>query len=121
MGGNPLAMKVGQAVLNTIIEDGLLDNVKTLGTYFIDELKNIGSKYSNVIKDVRGQGFIIGIEFANKNYAGDMVKQLYSSGVLTIITEQKNIRILPPLIAGKREIDFALKVLESSLREVRDA
>lgn len=118
MGGNPLAMKVGYTVIQTIIENGLLDHVKSAGAYFIAELQRIQSKYSKIIKEIRGQGFIIGVEFANSAYAAAVVKKLYKRGVLTIITEQKNIRILPPLITREKEIDFALKMFESSLKEV---
>ncbi|MCH8329443.1 MAG: aminotransferase class III-fold pyridoxal phosphate-dependent enzyme [Nanoarchaeota archaeon] len=74
-----------------------------------------------IIKEVRGQGFIIGVEFVNSDCASEVVKKLYQNGVLTIITEQKNIRILPPLITTKKEVDFALKIFESSLHEVLDA
>ena len=121
MGGNPLAMKVGYIVIETIIENGLLDNVITVGTYFISELEKLQSNYSKIIKEVRGQGFIIGVEFVNSDCASEVVKKLYQNGVLTIITEQKNIRILPPLITTKKEVDFALKIFESSLKEVLDA
>ncbi len=118
MGGNPLAMRVGYSVIQTIIENGLLDNVKDTGAYFIGELEKLQSLYSGIIKDIRGRGFIIGIEFKNSNLASSVVKKLYEKGVLTIITEQKNIRILPPLITTKKEVDFAVKMLESSVNEV---
>ncbi|NIP37789.1 MAG: aspartate aminotransferase family protein [Candidatus Dadabacteria bacterium] len=120
MGGNPLAMRVGCAVINTIIEDGLLDNVQSFGSYFVSSLKEIQSQNSKIIKDVRGQGFIIGIELANNILASEIVKRLYEKGLLTIITEQKNIRILPPLTAGKKEIDFALKTIRAAIKEVQD-
>lgn len=121
MGGNPLAMAVGHAVLNTIIEDGILDRVHTAGAYFMSALQYIQSSYPSLIRDVRGRGFIIGVEFANSAIAGDMVKKLYSNGLLTIITEQKNIRLLPPLTATEKEIDTALNIFRNSLEEVSDA
>lgn len=121
MGGNPLAMSVGYSVISTIMDDGLLDNVQTLGSYFISKLKEVQSHNSNIIKEVRGSGFIIGIELANNKYASEVVKKLYKRGLLTIITEQKNIRILPPLIAGKKEIDIALGIIRTVLEEVSNA
>ncbi len=121
MGGNPLAMSVGHAVVNTIIEDGILDRVQTAGGYFMSALQDLQSSYPSLIRDVRGRGFILGVEFTNISIAGDMVKKLYSNGLLTIITEQKNIRLLPPLTATEKEIDAALKILRSSLEEVSNA
>ncbi|NIT14811.1 MAG: acetylornithine/succinylornithine family transaminase, partial [Candidatus Dadabacteria bacterium] len=56
MGGNPLAMRVGYSVIQTIIENGLLDNVKDTGAYFIGELEKLQSLYSGIIKDIRGRG-----------------------------------------------------------------
>lgn len=121
MGGNPLAMKIGHTVINTIINDGLLDNVAKLGSYFIEELKAIASNNPEIIREIRGNGFIIGLEMANSNICSSVIKSLYRSGLLTILTEQKIIRILPPLIANKSEIDISLKLINKSIREVRNA
>jgi acetylornithine/N-succinyldiaminopimelate aminotransferase len=121
MGGNPLAMKIGYTVLRTIIEDGLLDNVSRLGPYFIDNLKLLSSGHTDIIKEVRGNGFIIGLEISDPRIASALVKNLYKNGLLTIITEQKVIRILPPLITTKSQIDIALGIIKRSIIEVSDA
>ena len=121
MGGNPLAMKIGHTVINTIITDGLLDNVAKLGSYYLEELKTIASLHPKTIKEARGNGFIIGLEMVNKDVCSAMVRSLYSNGLLTILTEQKIIRILPPLIAGKSEIDISLKLISKSIKEVQNA
>jgi predicted acetylornithine/succinylornithine family transaminase len=121
MGGNPLVMKVGCTVINSLLGEGILDNVSKLGLYFLDRLKIFQNKYNKIIKDVRGRGFILGIELINPQITNDLVKSLYENGLLTIITEKTVIRILPPLNANKYEIDHAIKVLEKSIKEVLNA
>ncbi len=119
LGGNPLAMSSGTAVLKTIIEDGLLDNAAGMGEYFISGLRKIKQEFGEIIRDVRGKGLILGIEFVNPETAKNAVTKCMEGGLLTLLTEQKVMRILPPLTVKKNEIDHALKIIRKSLKEVK--
>ncbi len=118
LGGNPLAMSAGIAVLKTIMEDGLLDNAEGMGEYFLSGLRSIKDEFGDLIGDARGKGLILGIEFKSADAARDAVVRCSNQGLLTILTEQRVMRILPPLIVGKKEIDRALKIIRGALKEV---
>ncbi len=117
LGGNPLAMSAGTAVLKTILEDGLLDNAAGMGEYFMSGLLSIKKEFGGLVRDVRGKGLILGVEFANAEAAKDAVVRCSNNGLLTILTEQKVMRILPPLTVKKNEIDHALEIIRRSLKE----
>lgn len=121
LGGNPLAMSAGIAVLKTIIEDGLLDNTAAMGEYFLGGLGDLRDEFGGLIRDVRGKGLILGVEFTSGEAAKDAVNRCIDNGLLTLLTEQKVMRILPPLIVRKSEIDQALRIIRKSLKEVKSA
>ena len=118
LGGNPLAMSAGIAVMKTIIEDGLLDNAVGTGEYFLSGLRSVKEEFGELIRDVRGKGLILGIEFKSPEIAKQAVGKCTNNGLITILTEQKVMRMLPPLIVGRKEIDHALKIIRRSLKEV---
>ncbi|MCZ6865643.1 MAG: aminotransferase class III-fold pyridoxal phosphate-dependent enzyme, partial [Candidatus Dadabacteria bacterium] len=91
------------------------------GQYFLDSLKILENKYSKMIKEVRGKGLILGIQFKNKEIAIKIINNCIENGLLTILTIQKVMRILPPLNVKKKEIDIAVKTIEKALKEVSDA
>ena len=117
-GGNPLAVSCGATVINTILKNKLLDNTTELGNYFLEKLKHLQGEYPKIIKEVRGKGLILGIEFFENETAKNIVNKTISKGVLTILTAEKVMRILPPLIVTKEEIDFALEKINESVKEV---
>jgi predicted acetylornithine/succinylornithine family transaminase len=117
LGGNPLAMHSGCAVLRTILDDGLLDNADEMGKYFLGKLRTLADRYK-LIKEVRGKGLILGIELRRKDIGKEIIKSCLEKGVLLNLTEEKIIRILPPLIVTKGEIDFAIEKLNESFKEV---
>ena len=80
-GGNPLAMAVGNAVLDQI-NNKLLDNVNKMSKYFISNLNNLKEKYPSIIKEVRGVGLLIGLQLFNDQT--DFIKKLMNNGLLTI-------------------------------------
>ena len=118
LGGNPLAMSNAIAVLKTIQDEGLLDGASTMGEYFLEHLEMLAQNYKKEIKDVRGKGLILGIEFKNKDVAKNVVNTCIDKGLLTILTKGKVMRILPPLNVKKKEIDFAIKTIDKVLSEV---
>ena len=105
-GGNPVSCAAGIVVLKEVFENGLMEHVKESGDYFINQLKEIQNLYPEDIRVVRGKGFMIGVELF---YDGkEIVEQMRERKVLTNCTNGNVLRILPPLIAGKSEIDFFL-------------
>lgn len=121
LGGNPLAMHVGSAVLNTIINDGLLDNSAKMGAYFLDGLKRLEKRYIPIIREARGKGLILGLELNSKKIAREATTKCMEKGLLTILTVENVIRLLPPLIVNKKEIEFAIEKLEDSFNEILNA
>ena len=121
LGGNPLAMHIGCAVLKTILEDGLLDNTSTTGAYFLNKLTDLKKRYRSLIKEARGKGLILGLVLRDKDEAKEVVRRSMEKGLLTILTVENVIRILPPLIINREEVDFAVEKLEESINEVLDA
>lgn len=121
LGGNPLAMHVGSAVLTTIINDGLLDHTANMGIYFLDELKKLEKKYNPLISEARGKGLILGLELKSKEKTREVVSKCMEKGLLTILTVDNVIRILPPLIVNSEEIGIAVAILDESFNEVLNA
>ena len=109
-GGNPLAMQVGNTVIDIISNKRFLANVKKNSSYFFKELNKIKKKYPQVIKEVRGRGFLIGIQLYNNQTI--FIKKLMSHKLLTIRAAENVVRILPPLNVKKSEINLALKIIE---------
>jgi acetylornithine/N-succinyldiaminopimelate aminotransferase len=107
-GGNPLAMAVGNAVLDQINKN-LLVNVNKMSKYFMYELNKIKIKYPKIIKEVRGVGLLIGIQLFEDQTK--FIKKLMENKLLTIRAAENVIRVLPPLNVKKREIDIALKII----------
>lgn len=121
LGGNPIAMSAGLAVIKTIMEDGLLDRTVSSGEYFLERLAGIKEAHPGLVKDVRGKGLILGIEFKSPEIAKDMVTRAVGKGLLTILTEQRVMRLLPPLTASKKEIDQAIDIISETLDEAGNA
>jgi|TARA_B100000242_G_C42999620_1_gene464373 acetylornithine/N-succinyldiaminopimelate aminotransferase len=115
-GGNPLAMAVGNAVLDQI-DNKLLKNVNKMSKYFISELNVLKTKYPKIIKEVRGVGLLIGLQLFNDQT--DFIKRLMKNKLLTIRAAENVIRILPPLNVKKNEIDLALKIINKVCNEIK--
>ncbi|MGI9553421.1 MAG: aspartate aminotransferase family protein [Thermodesulfobacteriota bacterium] len=117
-GGNPLAVSCATATLEIINDNKLLSDIGYLGSYFLDRLGEIHTEYPGLVSDVRGKGYILGVEFTSPETAKKVITKCIENGLLTIHTAGTVMRILPPLIAGREEIDFALNILNQSLKEV---
>ena len=114
-GGNPLAMSVGNAVLDKIFKKGFLKSVQKISKYFHNELNKIKNDYPKLIKEVRGIGFLIGLQLFND--PTQFIKKLQDNKLLTIRSGENTIRILPPLIVKKSEIDIAIKIIRKVSKE----
>ncbi len=115
-GGNPLAMAVGNAVMDIVSSKKFLENVKSLSKYFLFELSNIKESYPQIIKSIRGKGFLIGIQLYKDQTI--FIKKLMENKLLTIRASENVIRILPPLNVKKKELDQALKIINKVCKEL---
>ena len=116
-GGNPLAMSVGNAVLDQILKKSFLKNVQKNSKYFHSELKKIQIQHSNIIKEVRGVGLLIGLQLHKDQTK--FIKKLEDNKLLTIRAAENVIRILPPLNVTKFEIDIAIKIIRKVFKEYK--
>jgi len=109
-GGNPLAMSVGNAVLDQIFKKGFLQNVQRSSRYFISKLQKIKEDYPKTIKEVRGIGLLLGLQLYNEQTK--FIKKLEDNKLLTMKAGENVVRILPPLNVKKQEIDLAIKIIK---------
>lgn len=109
-GGNPLAMQIGNTVFDIISKKSFLNNVKKNSKYFFGQLNKIKEMYPNIIKEVRGRGFLIGLQL-HKDQT-DFIKKLMDYKLLTIRAAENVVRILPPLNVKKSELDLAIKIIK---------
>jgi len=109
-GGNPLAMSVGNAVLDQILKKGFLSNVKKLSKYFHSELEKLKREFPMIIKEVRGVGLLIGLQLHGDQT--NFIQKLMNNNLLTIRAAENVVRILPPLNVKKQEIDLATKTIK---------
>ncbi len=116
-GGNPLAMTVGNTVMNIISNKKFLNNVKKLSKYFLSNLNKIKNRYPNLIKEIRGRGLLIGIKLYKDQSI--FIKKLMDEKLLTIRAAENVIRILPPLNVKKKELDEALKIINKVCSEFK--
>jgi len=110
-GGNPVSCAAGLAVIDEVFGTGIINDVANLGEYFLSNLRKIQEEYSYKIKDVRGLGFMIGVEL-NEQCSG-VIEKFREKEILVNCTHENVIRILPPLISTKENIDHFLNVFLS--------
>ena len=115
-GGNPLAMAVGNSVMDIIANKNFLKHVKDISKYFLLNLNKIKEKYPRVIKEIRGRGLLIGIQLHTDQ--ANFIKKLMENKLLTIRAAENVVRILPPLNVKKNEIDQALRLIKKVCKEV---
>ena len=115
-GGNPLAMAVGNAVLDIIFKKDFLQTIKEKGNYFDEKLNRIKNKYPKIIEEIRGPGLMKGIKMLVDNT--EFMKKLMSHKMLTIKAEENVIRLFPPLIINNSELDEAANKIELVCEEM---
>ena len=115
-GGNPLAMTIGNSVMDIISNKKFLNNVKKISKYFFLNLNKIKKEFPSIVKEIRGRGLLIGIQL-HKNQV-NFIKKLMDNKLLTIRAAENVVRILPPLNVKKKEIDIALKILKKVCKEL---
>lgn len=116
-GGNSLSCAVALEALSQINQPEFLNNVQSMGNYLKQELiKNIG--LSKSVKDIRGKGLFIGVEFHENVDVKSLIKELLKNGIITKETHEKVIRLAPPLIISKKSLDKAIKVIKKTVDKI---
>ena len=115
-GGNPLAMAVGNAVIDIVSSKKFLKNIDNLSKYFLFKLRNIQEAYPNIIKSIRGKGFLIGVQLYKDQTI--FIRKLMENKLLTIRASENVVRILPPLNVKKSELDLSLKIINKVCNEL---
>ena len=109
-GGNPLAMAVGNAVLDVIAADGFLDRMKQNALLLKQRLAELKDRHASVLAEVRGEGLLIGLRMIPQ--ASEMVDELRAEKMLTVAAGDNVVRLLPPLIIGEKEIAEAIGCID---------
>ena len=112
-GGNPLAAAVARCALKVLIEEKLIERAQTLGEYFQEQLRMLQSP---LIRAVRGKGLLIGIEIDKRCTAREICLRLLKHGVLSKETHQTVVRLAPPLVITKEQIDEGIAALREALQ-----
>jgi predicted acetylornithine/succinylornithine family transaminase len=115
-GGNPVSCAAGLVVLNEVFENGLMNQANSTGRYLNEQLLELKILFPEQIKDIRGKGLMIGIEMFYE--CSKLVEKLREKRILANCTNSNVIRLLPPLIISKNEIDFFLFSFHEVLKEI---
>ena len=116
-GGNPLAMAVGNAVLDVVLEEGFLENVAQTGLRLKQRLAALKDEHDEVIEEVRGQGLMLGLKCKVPNTK--LLEALRAEKLLTVQAGDNVVRLLPPLIIGEDEIELAAAKLDAACVAVK--
>ncbi len=111
-GGNPLAMAVGNAVLDVVLEPGFLEDVAQMGLRLKQRLAGLADEHDDILEEVRGQGLMVGLKCKTEN--SKLIAALRERGMLTVQAGDNVVRLLPPLIVGEAEIDLACATIDAA-------
>ena len=111
-GGNPLAMAVGNAVLDVVLEPGFLDHVRQMGLVFKQRLAELADRHPAIIAEVRGQGLMMGLRCHVPNT--DLVAAAREHKLILIAAGENVARLLPPLIVSEADIGEAVRRLDAA-------
>ncbi|HEX5078386.1 MAG TPA: aspartate aminotransferase family protein [Geminicoccaceae bacterium] len=114
-GGNPLACAVANAVLDVVLEDGFLERARKVAGELRAGLEQLAARYPGIILEVRGEGLLLGLRCGPPNT--DVIAKLLAHGLATVAAGDNVVRVLPPLILERAQIDEAVTILEEVCRE----
>jgi putrescine aminotransferase len=119
-GGNPVACAAGVATIRTILEEGLVDRAVEMGKTLMASLRDVAGRHPEVIRDVRGRGLLIGVEFAHADVALMASAEAFRRGVIVFfsLNNPHVIRIAPPLLITRDEVASGVERLEAAVAEV---
>ncbi|PCK84465.1 ornithine--oxo-acid transaminase [Rhizobium sophoriradicis] len=112
-GGNPLACAVARTALKVLTEEGMIENAAAMGDYFLEGLK---SMRSNIVRDVRGRGLMMAVELEPEaGGARQYCHALKERGLLAKDTHDHTIRLAPPLVITREQVDWAVSQIEKTI------
>ncbi|SNY91788.1 acetylornithine aminotransferase apoenzyme [Cohaesibacter sp. ES.047] len=115
-GGNPLAMAVGNAVLDVVLEEGFLERVRDISLVLKQRLAEIRDAHSDILTEIRGRGLLLGLKLTVP--PAELLAACRGEGLLAVPAGDNVLRLAPPLIIGQEEIDFAMNSLDKALAKV---
>ncbi|HET9149915.1 MAG TPA: aspartate aminotransferase family protein, partial [Alphaproteobacteria bacterium] len=115
-GGNPLAMAVGNAVLDVMLADGFMPRVQKMSRALFERLRRAAEKHPKILSGVRGIGLMLGLECAVPNT--DVLARLRANGLLAVTAGENVIRILPPLIIDDSHVEEAGSIVERACKDI---
>jgi acetylornithine/N-succinyldiaminopimelate aminotransferase len=118
-GGNPLAMAVGNAVLDVVLEPGFIERVARMGLRLRQSLAQLKDQHPEVIEEIRGEGLMLGLKLHTPNT--DFVTEARSHGLLVVAAGDNVVRLLPPLIISEDEAKEAVARLDRAARGIEAA
>jgi len=114
-GGNPLATVAANATIETMLQEGILENCRKMGDYFLSQLKKLQQKHHNIIKEVRGKGLMLAAKLDIEG--GDIVNECLKRGLLINSTGGTTLRFVPPLIITTQDVDQVIKMLDEVMED----
>lgn len=115
-GGNPLAAAAVCKVFEIFKKEGIVEHVQEMSSYFFGKLHTLSEKYPSIVKEVRGKGLLLGMEVSCPN--GDIVKKAMEKGLVLLTAGSNVVRMAPPLIINKEQLDECLCILDKILSEL---
>jgi putrescine aminotransferase len=121
LGGNPLSCAAGIETLKVLQEEEIPQQAARKGEYLLSALQGLAIQFAPLIKEVRGKGLLVGVEFFDSDVASLLAMEMAQRRVLVAYTlnNPKVIRLEPPLVITKEELDLVLEVFEASLKSVQ--
>jgi acetylornithine/N-succinyldiaminopimelate aminotransferase len=115
-GGNPLAMAVGNAVLDVVLAPGFLEHVQRVGNYAKQQFSSLIAEHPAVFEDLRGEGLMLGLKMRVPN--AEFIDALRARGLLAIAAGENVVRLLPPLIIDESHVREAMEKLTAAAGEI---
>ncbi len=115
-GGNPLAMAVGNAVLDVMLAPGFMERVQKMGAILVDKLQGVVAKHPKMLKGVRGRGLMVGLMCQDD--PKPLVQKLRDNKLLSVGAGNNVVRLLPPLIIDESHISEAVAIIDATCAEL---
>ncbi|GAC1655434.1 MAG: hypothetical protein NVS9B12_06540 [Vulcanimicrobiaceae bacterium] len=121
-GGNELACAAALAAMDVLIDDELVANARERGSQLLAGAAELAAQFPTIIREARGLGLLVGVELTHEGYGGAMIPEMLKAGVTAAWTLnlQRVIRLEPPLIVTRAEVEFALVALRAGLQTARE-
>ncbi len=121
-GGSPMACAAGIATIEVLKEERLPERASELGDYLLGQLREVARRHSDVVKDVRGKGMLLGMEFTHPDIVLLVTAEALSRGVIVFysLNNPAAFRIAPPLVISRAQLDRAVAILDESITAACD-